>query len=161
MLGSVFLPATLLVLLGLWLYDRNMLSDAIGRKEQPAVERVIPSHLTVIDGDTVRLAGQAIRLIGFDTPETYRAQCAAEQDLGEAATDRLRDLLARASSAQLSYRPRRDQYGRELAKLMLDGRDVADIMVREGFARRYTGGQRQLWCDEQQTRIGEVSSFIG
>ena len=140
---GAFLPATLLVLLGLRLYDPNMLTQTTSRVEQPAIDRVIPSHLTVVDGDTVRLAGQAIRLIGFDTPETYRAQCAAERELGEAATDR----LAQASSAQLSNRPRRDQYGRELARLMLDGRDVADIMVREGFARRYTGGQRQLWCD--------------
>ena len=126
-----------------------MSRQTTSRVEQSAIERVIPSNLTVVDGDTVRLAGQAIRLIGFDTPETYRAQCAAKQDLGEAATDRLRDLLAQASTAQLSYRPRRDQYGRELARLMLDGQDVADIMVREGFARRYAGGQRQLWCNEQ------------
>lgn len=144
---GALLPATLLILLGLWLYEPNTLTQAIARTEQPAVDSVIPSQLTVVDGDTVRLAGQAIRLIGFDTPETYRAQCAAERDLGEAATDRLRDLLAQASSAQLTYRPRRDQYGRELARLMLDGRDVADIMVWEGLARRYAGGQRQLWCD--------------
>ncbi|WP_306116219.1 thermonuclease family protein [Roseovarius sp. MMSF_3305] len=107
---------------------------------------MIPSHLTVVDGDTVRLSGQSIRLVGFDTPETYRAECASERRLGDAATDRLRDLLAGASSAQLAYLPRRDQYGRDLARLMLDGQDVADIMVGEGLARRYTGGHRQSWC---------------
>ena len=143
---GVFLPATLLVLLGLWLYDPNMLTQATSRVEQPTMDRVIRSHVTVVDGATVRLVGQAIRLVGFDTPETYEARCAAERDLGEAATDRLRDLLARASSVQLAYLPRRDQYGRELARLVLDGRDVADIMVEEGFARRYVGGQRGSWC---------------
>ena len=143
---GAFLPATLLVLLGLWLYDPNTLTQATARIEQPAVDRVIPNHLTVVDGDTVNLAGQSIRLVGFDTPETYRAECASERRLGDAATDRLRDLLARASSAQLAYLPRRDQYGRDLARLMLDGRDVADIMVGEGLARRYSGGQRQSWC---------------
>ena len=143
---GALLPVTLLVLLGLWLYDPNTLTQATARVGQPAVDRVIPSHLTVVDGDTVNLAGQPIRLVGFDTPETYRAECASERRLGDAATDRLRDLLTRASSAQLAYLPRRDQYGRDLARLMLDGRDVADIMVGEGFARRYTGGQRQPWC---------------
>ena len=137
------LPATLLILLGMWLYDPNTLTQATTRIE---LDRVIPSHLTVVDGDTVNLAGQSIRLVGFDTPETYRAECASERRLGNAATDRLRDLLARASSAQLAYLPRRDQYGRDLARLMLDGRDVADIMVGEGLARRYTGGHRQSWC---------------
>jgi len=143
---GALLPATLLVLLGLWLYDPNTLTQATARSEPPAVDRVIPSQLTVVDGDTVNLAGQSIRLVGFDTPETYRAECASERRLGDAATDRLRDLLARASSAQLAYLPHRDQYGRDLARLMLDGRDVADIMVGEGFARRYSGGQRRSWC---------------
>ena len=143
---GAFLPATLLVLLGLWLYDPNTLTQATARIEQPAVDRVIPNHLTVVDGDTVNLAGQSIRLVGFDTPETYRAQCASERSLGDAASARLRDLLAGASSAELVYLPRRDQYGRDLARLMLDGRDVADIMVGEGLARRYTGGHRQSWC---------------
>ena len=137
------LPATLLILLGMWLYDPNTLTQATTRIE---LDRVIPSHLTVVDGDTVNLAGQSIRLVGFDTPETYRAECASERRLGDAATDRLRDLLARASSAQLAYLPHRDQYGRDLARLMLDGRDVADIMVGEGLARRYSGGQRRSWC---------------
>lgn len=94
----------------------------------------------------MRLAGETIRLVGFDTPETYRAQCNAERARGDAATERLRELLARASSARLAYLPRRDQYGRDLAQLMLDGQDVADVMVGEGLARRYSGGQRQSWC---------------
>ncbi|MEL6959116.1 MAG: thermonuclease family protein [Pseudomonadota bacterium] len=143
---GALLPATLLVLLGLWLYEPNGLTQAPARVEQATVQRVIPSHLTVVDGDTVSLSGQSIRLLGFDTPETYRAECASERRLGDAATDRLRDLLARASSAELAYLPRRDQYGRDLARLMVDGRDVADIMVGEGLARRYSGGQRQSWC---------------
>ena len=143
---GAFLPATLLVLLGLWLYDPNTLTQATARIEQPAVDRVIPNHLTVVDGDTVNLAGQSIRLVGFDTPETYRAECASERRLGDAATDRLRDLLARASSAQLAYLPRRYQSGRERARLMLSGRYVADIMVGAGLARRYPGGHRQSWC---------------
>ena len=143
---SALLPATLLVFLGLWLYDPNTLTQATARVEQPAVDRVIPSHLTVVDGDTVTFRGQSIRLVGFDTPETYRAQCASERRLGDAATDRLRELLAGASSAQLAYLPHPDRYGRDLARLMLDGRDVADTMVSEGLARRYTGGQRRPWC---------------
>ncbi|MEP2457423.1 MAG: thermonuclease family protein [Shimia thalassica] len=110
------------------------------------VKTVSPSQMMAVDGDTVHLAGETIRLLGFDTPETYRAQCDAERARGDAATERLRELLARASSARLAYLPRRDRYGRDLARLMLDGEDVADIMVGEGLARRYSGGQRQSWC---------------
>ena len=145
-LRGALLPASLLVLLGLWLYDPDTLTQATERLQTATVENVSPNRLTVVDGDTVLLAGETIRLIGFDTPETYRAQCDAERAQGDAATERLRELLARASSARLAYQPRRDRYGRELARLMLDGRDVADIMVGEGLASRYSGGQRRSWC---------------
>ena len=143
---GALLPATLLVLLGLWLYDPDTLTQTAARMDQSSANRVIPSQLTVIDGDTVGLFGQSVRLVGFDTPETYKAQCPEERRLSDTATNSLSELLARASSAQLVYLPERDQYGRDLARLMLNGRDVADIMVGEGFARRYSGGQRGSWC---------------
>ena len=146
MLRGVLLPATLRVLLGLWLFDPNTLTEATERVEQSAVDRVNVSQLMVVDGDTLRHSGRSIRLVGFDTPETYQAECANERNMGNAATNRLRDLLARASSVELAYLPRQDRYGRDRARLMLDGRDVADIMVGEGFARPYTGGQRRSWC---------------
>ena len=39
-----------------------------------------------------------------------------------------------------------DRYGRGLARVWLGGEDLADIMVREGLAMRYSGGQRANWC---------------
>ena len=35
---------------------------------------VEPGQVEVIDGDTIRIGSETFRLIGFDTPETYRAQ---------------------------------------------------------------------------------------
>ncbi|WP_299682536.1 thermonuclease family protein [uncultured Roseobacter sp.] len=107
---------------------------------------VATSRLAVVDGDTVRLDGETIRLIGFDAPETFEAACESERVRGEAATARLRDLLDAASEAQLSFRANPDRYQRRLAQLTLDGKDVAATMVDEGFARPYTGGSRQSWC---------------
>ena len=142
----VLFPTTLLVLLGLWLIDPDTLNSAWERQAPRAPETVDPGGLSVVDGDTVRRAGQTIRLVGYDTPETYRAECEAERTRGDAATARLRELLAQASSAQLSYLPRQDRYVRDLARLTIDGRDVAATMVREGHARSYSGGQRESWC---------------
>lgn len=65
------LLTTLLKLPGLWLYRPNTFTQVPARMEQSAVDHVIPSQLTVVDGDTVNLRGQSIRLVGFDTPETY------------------------------------------------------------------------------------------
>lgn len=143
---GAIIPGLLLVLFGLWLFDPDTPTSAYPRTSQASTEEIAPRELAAIDGDTVRRGEETIRLIGFDTPETYRAQCDTERAKGEAATARLQELLRQASQAQLSYLPRRDQYGRSLARLMLDGEDVADILVSEGLARRYSGGQRAPWC---------------
>ncbi len=143
---GALLPAALLVLFGLWLIDPDTLKTAWIRFPTHSIEHVDPRLLSVVDGDTVRLAGATIRLTGFDAPETYRAQCDAELVQGEAATARLRQLINRATAAELAYLSRHDVYGRDLVRLTLDGRNVADTMVGDGFARRYGGGQRRPWC---------------
>ena len=48
-----------------------------------------------MDGDTIRSpAGVTYRLLGFDTPETYRSRCAEELSLGIKAKRRLDQLIA-------------------------------------------------------------------
>jgi endonuclease YncB( thermonuclease family) len=41
-----------------------------------------PGQIEVVDGDTIRVGSEVIRLVGFDTPETYRARCPSERELG-------------------------------------------------------------------------------
>src|SRR5262249_11809658 len=48
-----------------------------------------PGQVEVLDGDTIRVAGETFRLVGFDAPETYRARCPSERELGNRATFRL------------------------------------------------------------------------
>src|SRR5262249_54324097 len=40
-----------------------------------------PGQVEVLDGDTIRVAGETFRLVGFDAPETYRARCPSEREL--------------------------------------------------------------------------------
>ena len=109
------------------------------------------SILDIIDGDTIKISSENTgnivnaRLVGYDTPETFRAQCVQEKALGEAATSRLQLLLAQAGSIE----PKTmgiDKYGRVLLHLTLDGKNVAKTMIAEGFAVPYSGGGRIDWC---------------
>jgi len=106
--------------------------------------------VSVVDGDTVRLycpdkGLTRARLMGFDTPEVFEPQCAAELARGTAATRALRKHLATADIVAI-WRHGTDRYGREPVRLTLDGRALARTMIVSGHARPYAGGARQGWC---------------
>ncbi len=51
------------------------------------------SSITVTDGDTIRLAGERIRIVGLDAPE-MRGKCREERRLAQRAKDALSEELA-------------------------------------------------------------------
>jgi len=119
-----------------------------------------PSQIQVTDGDTISVGSERIRLVGFDTPETYRAQCSSERELGNKATFRLRQLIADGGLEleQISCScpigtegTPRCNYGRSCGILRARGKDVGEILISEGLAHRYVCGKwscppRRPWC---------------
>jgi endonuclease YncB( thermonuclease family) len=106
-------------------------------------------QVRVIDGDTIEDLRTEItyRLVNIDTPETgSRAQCAAERALGNRATEAVRLLIARTERLELRPTGRMDRYGRTIAFVLLDGRDMGETLIAEGLARPWRG-RREPWCD--------------
>ena len=101
-------------------------------------------HIIVIDGDMFILNGTRIRVAGIDAPETHPARCAEEARLGQAATQKLAELL-RGRPLWISGL-RTDRYGRSVGIVRVGGEDVADAMISAGLARNYDGERRQGWC---------------
>lgn len=99
----------------------------------------------VVDGDTLWLGGEKIRVADIDAPETHPARCASEQALGDRATRRLQQLLNTGAVSLQAIDRDRDRYGRKLRIVLVDGRSVGDRLVDEGLARPYAGGRRP-WC---------------
>lgn len=97
-----------------------------------------PRVTCVVDGDTVWIAGEKIRLLDIDAPE-MKGKCPAERALAIRSRNRLTELL-RARRVTIA-RDGVDRYGRTLARLG----DVGQVLVREGLARRW--GDRRGWCD--------------
>ncbi|MCP9472750.1 MAG: thermonuclease family protein [Nitrospira sp.] len=88
---------------------------------------LINAHqITVIDGDTIRIGAERIRLRGIDAPELSEPN-------GWAATQRLKDLLG-TGSIQLMPRGR-DVYDRVVADVFVNGQNVAESLKREGWAK--------------------------
>lgn len=106
--------------------------------------------IRVVDGDTVSLICPedgmvSARLQGLDTPEKYAPGCLAEFLAAERASWHLRALIQRADRLELVHQGT-DRYGRALVRLEIDSVDVARLMIRDGYARQYSGGLRGSWC---------------
>lgn len=99
----------------------------------------------VVDGDTIWIGGEKVRLADIDTPETHPPRCPEEAALGEQATRRLQELL-NAGPVTLADADRpTDRYGRRLAIVTRDGQSLGDTLIEEGLARPWEG-RRRPWC---------------
>ena len=126
----------------LWLvvvFEATIATDA-------SAERIEPASIRVIDGDTIELHGQTVRLVGFDTPETWKSECDFERVLGQQAAARLVELVSSGRVVDVMLLPGRDRYNRGLGRLFIGNVDVSEILTTEGLARPYEGGRREGWC---------------
>lgn len=112
-----------------------LFADLVGNRKSTL--KVPAAEVIVIDGDTIDHGGDSYRLVGFDTPETYRHQCDAEKALGLKATKRLTELIQTAGHIDLEIEGDVDRHGRFLAVGQVNGRNVAKILISEGLAREY------------------------
>lgn len=105
----------------------------------PAVADVI-GDARVIDGDTIEVAGERVRLHGIDAPERKQG-CGvgdASWRCGEIATDAL--IAAADGQTVRCEGKKRDRYGRLLAVCFVGDTNLNAFMVRHGWAlafRRY------------------------
>ena len=103
-------------------------------------------YTCVVDGDTLWLQGEKIRLQGFDTPETTTNICGGRREvqLGKKATLRLIQLL---NSGEVTFRRNgEDRHGRTLADFYVDGVDVGNTLIVERLARSWPDGA-EFWCN--------------
>lgn len=106
-------------------------------------QSLLAGRASVIDGDTLEIAGHRIRIHGIDAPEARQTckRAGSEWRCGQAAALALADWLG---SARVACRPiERDRYGRTVARCAKAGQDVAGWLVSQGWAMdwpRYSGG---------------------
>jgi micrococcal nuclease len=117
-----------------------------------AVETVPGQSIVIIDGDTIAVGRERIRIENIDTPETFHSRCEAELIAGLKAKERLATLLR--SGSVVITRMGEDPYHRTLARLSAGGRDVGEVLVQEGFALPWKDGpaaratRLKIWCGE-------------
>jgi endonuclease YncB( thermonuclease family) len=121
------------------------------------------NDVRVVDGDTIQVFQMHpnVRLVGFNAPETIRALCEAERELGAKATRRVRTLIHEGKLdfelVACSCPPDTEEtpacnYGRLCGTLKVDGRDVGEILIAEGLAVPFRCGATRCpptpkpWC---------------
>jgi micrococcal nuclease len=99
------------------------------------------------DGDTIVAPWrEVIRIANIDTAE-MNCRCAAECTLAYQAKAATAHALWLGSQVTLvPYTRPRDRYGRTLAYVVIDGRDLGKWLIGQGLARPYDGGRRDSWC---------------
>ncbi|MDT7858456.1 MAG: thermonuclease family protein [Candidatus Aenigmarchaeota archaeon] len=132
---KAFIISLVLTLL-LFLFDVSKKSSYFfASKENFLVSRVI-------DGDTLELSnGEKVRLIGINAPEIG-------DFLGEEAKNFLASLVeGKMVDLEADY-IERDEYGRRLVFLFLDGRNINVEMVRNGLAHTFGLGKVSKYVNE-------------
>lgn len=107
----------------------------------------------VIDGDTIVVGTERIRLRGIDTPELRSYRCWAELKRALRARDALQELVS--GRAVTIERFGTDRFGRTLAVVRLpDATDVGSILIARGHAlpwhpsRDSWAARKRAWCEE-------------
>ena len=119
---------------------------------------------SVIDGDTIEVHGQRIRLHGIDAPES-RQLCRLDGkpwQCGKDAANALADKIARRPMTCEDLG--RDRYNRIIARCIVAGEDLGEWMVQQGLAlayRRYSLDYVDEEADAQAARRGIwASEFV-
>lgn len=91
----------------------------------------------IVDGDTLDINGQRIRLYGIDAPETTQTclHATGEWDCGNRAGLWLQQLVA---GNEISCQPQgNDRYGRIVATCLMGENDLGGALVKNGWAVAY------------------------
>jgi hypothetical protein len=116
----------------------------------------------VVDGDTLVIGAERIRLEGIDAPETDQVcldRGGARWTCGLTARNRLREHIA---GREVSCAPTgADRYRRTLAVCRLAGEDLNGWLVREGLALAYVQYSRAYTADEASARNAQRGMWEG
>ena len=126
-----------------------------------AQAETISGNARVLDGDTLAVAGQRIRLHGIDAPET-RQTCTRNGRrwaCGKAATRAMRQLIGRSMvRCEVSGH---GKYGRAIGSCFANGRNLQRELVRQGLALAYRRYSTRYVPDEDAARAEGVGLWSG
>jgi endonuclease YncB( thermonuclease family) len=108
-------------------FARRVLATRLPAPDRPQKPRLLQQgEIRLIDGDTFTVGAERFRIRGINAPETTEVG-------GFSATQRLDLLLHEGPVLVIPYG--QDTYGRTLAEVYVNNRNVAEVMKEEGHGK--------------------------
>lgn len=124
--------------------------------DQPGSELAGAAY--AVDGDTLRMGDERMRLLGIDAPERDQS-CTSKNGkawaCGEVARERLAELIM--GEAVTCAGNRRDLYDRALVTCKVHGKDIGAVLVSEGLAL----GEDEYLAEQISARNHHVGIWAG
>ncbi len=117
------------------------------------------SHVTVVDGDTIKLGDVKIRFSGIDAPEIDQTCIASE---GKVACGKISKdiLITKVTNNKISCTDEgKDFYGRVLGECFVNGESLSRYLVREGFAFAYRKYSDKFILDEEYAKSNRLGMW--
>ena len=116
----------------------------------------------VLDGDTIDIRGQRIRLHGIDAPEADQTCLDANRlryPCGAIATRALSAIISRNTIRCVTRDT--DRYGRSIAQCFVNGTDIGATLVRTGMAVAYRQYSQSYVHEENSARDAGAGIWSG
>ncbi len=151
--------------------ENKMNNSRRGNTDAPA-EKETARVIRVIDGDTIEVSlggkKETVRLVGIDSPEVLDERKPV-QCFGEEASSKTKEVL---NGKEIILEPDptqgdRDEYGRLLRYVLLNGLNFNKFMISEGYAQEYTFKnnaykyQEEFVQAERKARENEMGLWSG
>ena len=127
-----------------------------------ANSKSLDNSLRIIDGDTIILDSEKIRLYGIDTPEK-KQKCKDKNGLsypcGVVATNELKKII---NSGQLFCRKKTtDRYSRSISICYVNGVNINSLMVKNGWALAYRKYSMDYIDEEKEAKDKKMGMWTG
>ena len=124
---------------------------------------IVKGKAVIIDGDTIKINGQAIRFGGIDAPESFyrgkKQECYLNEKkvfCGELSKQKLKEKIS-SNLVSCIKEEKKDIYQRIIAECFINGESLSSFMVRNGYAfdyKRYSN--RKYAQDEEYAKINKL-----